>query len=61
METKEITLNIRYTNKQDLTFKITLSPESSILDLKALCVEKTGLDVLEQRLVFKGFFKIVFY
>lgn len=56
MEKKEITLKIRYTSRQDTTFEIVLSPENTILDLKALCVEPSGLDLAEQRLVFKGAF-----
>ena len=57
MEKNEITLNIRFTSKQDLTFKITLTPENTVSDLKALCVEQSGLDISEQRMVFKGFNK----
>ena len=53
MEKKDITLNIRFTNKQDFTFKITISPENTLSDLKALCVEKSGLDINEQRMVYK--------
>lgn len=54
MESKEITLTIRFTTRQDLTFQITLPQNSTITDLKSLCVEKTGLQVYEQRMVFKG-------
>jgi len=56
MEKKEITLNIRFTSKQDQSFKITVSPDNTVSDLKALCVEKSGLEVPEQRMVFKGSF-----
>ena len=60
MEKKEIIINIRFTSKQDQTFKITLSPDNTVSDLKALCVEQSGLEVSEQRMVFKGFERMGF-
>ena len=55
----KIKLTIRQSNGEQ--FEVEVEPSQTVLQLKELCKEKTNLEAVSQRLIFKGTSQVHFF